>query len=190
MLKEVHSSTLSDIHHLTQTGINFAIYCVLSCVMLHLAAITIPDPEYNTDAKEYFTRHMRVLESCVAVNPMDDMQAQIESLREAFSANVHKPFELKPSFPYGSPIAPYAPSPPADTSHFDPVVPPSAGIEHSGQFSFNPLTPPISAGLEGTKEEVLATEKVPMMPDAGQDCFSGGHIEDESVNWNPTRLFQ
>ena len=158
--------------------------------MLHLAAITIPDSEYNTDAKEYFTRHMRILESCIAVNPMDDVQAQIESLREAFSADVRKPFKLKPSFPYGSPIAPFAPSPPADASHFDPVVPPSAGIEQPGQFSFNQLTPPISAGLEETKDEPLATAKVPMMPDAGQDVFSGGHIDDEAVPWNPSRLFQ
>ena len=47
---------------------------------------------------------MRILERCVAAWPMPEMEAQIDSLRLAFSANVHKPFELKSSFPYGSPI--------------------------------------------------------------------------------------
>ena len=44
---------------------------------------------------------------------MPDMQRQIDSMREAFSADLRKPFVLKPSFPYGSP-SPSAshPSPP------------------------------------------------------------------------------
>ena len=182
-----------------QRGINFAIYCILTCTMLHLAAITVPDPAYNADAKEYFTRHMRILESCMAVNPMDDTRAQIESLREAFSADVRKPFELKPSFPYGSPIASFAPSPPADVSHFrDPIAVPQSSSAHtaapapaSAHFDFTSLTPPISAGLDDVKDGPLAvTSSMPMMPSTGQDSFSGGHLEDECVSWNPTRLFQ
>lgn len=44
---------------------------------------------------------------------MADMQRQIDAMREAFSADVRKPFVLKPTFPYGSP-SPSAsqPSPP------------------------------------------------------------------------------
>ena len=166
--------------------------------MLHLAAITIPDAKYNAEAKEYFTRHMRILESCMEVNPMEDTRAQIESLREAFSADVQKPFTLKPSFPYGSPIAPFAPSPPGDASHshFDPPAPPAPqnqSMEHQqtpSQFDFNPLTPPISAGLDEAKEGPLAVTNVPMMPPAAQESYSGGHLDDECMSWNPTRLFQ
>ncbi|QQK45521.1 Zn(2)-C6 fungal-type DNA-binding domain [Penicillium digitatum] len=102
-----------------QRGINFAIYCILTCTMLHLIAITSPDPEFNSDAREFFTRHMRILETCSTAWPMPEIQAQIDSLRLAFSADMHRPFELKPSFPYGSPSEPYHPSPPMD-AHYHP----------------------------------------------------------------------
>lgn len=46
---------------------------------------------------------MRLLERCIADWPMPEVEAQIHGLREAFSANLSRPFELKPSFPYGSP---------------------------------------------------------------------------------------
>ena len=46
---------------------------------------------------------MRILEQCTAAWPMPEMQAQIDALREAFSADTSKPFMLKPSFPYNSP---------------------------------------------------------------------------------------
>ncbi|EFR01979.1 hypothetical protein MGYG_04981 [Nannizzia gypsea CBS 118893] len=72
-----------------QRGINFSIYCILTSVMLHLVAITSPDPEFNKDSRSYFTRHMR---------------SQLAALRLAFSADTNKPFELKPTFPYGSPV--------------------------------------------------------------------------------------
>lgn len=96
-----------------QRGINFTIYAILTCILVHLVALTSPDPDFNTDAREYFTRHMRILEKCMNAWPMTDMQRQIDSMREAFSADLRKPFVLKPSFPYGSP-SPSAghPSPP------------------------------------------------------------------------------
>ncbi|GIZ43278.1 hypothetical protein CKM354_000651000 [Cercospora kikuchii] len=84
-------------------GVNFTIYCVLTCMMLHLAAITCPDPKLNTQARIYFTRHMRVLEHCIT-SANAEMQAQINTLREAFSADVTQPFELKPTLGLRSPV--------------------------------------------------------------------------------------
>lgn len=66
-------------------------------------AITSPDPAYNQDARNYFIRHMRILETCIKEWPMAEVEAQIYSLRTAFSADLNKPFDLKPSFPYGTP---------------------------------------------------------------------------------------
>lgn len=86
-----------------QRGLSFHIYAILTCVMIHLIAITSPDPAYNRDAKEFFTRHMRVLEQCISDWPMPEVEAQINSLRAAFSADLKKAFDLKPSFPYGTP---------------------------------------------------------------------------------------
>ncbi|CAK7273960.1 hypothetical protein SEPCBS119000_005925 [Sporothrix epigloea] len=96
-----------------QRGVNFTIYSVLTCILVHLIAITSPDPDFNSDAREYFTRHMRVLETCMTSWPMADMQRKIDAMREAFSADVRKPFVLKPTFPYSSPSPSSSqPSPP------------------------------------------------------------------------------
>ncbi|KAL2129139.1 hypothetical protein VTI74DRAFT_8174 [Chaetomium olivicolor] len=96
-----------------QRGINFTIYAVLGCIVLHLVAITSPDPDLNSEARDYFTRHMRILEKVMSAWPSPDMQKQIDSVREAFSADIRKPFVLKPTFPYGSPHSATHPSPPA-----------------------------------------------------------------------------
>lgn len=66
-------------------------------------AITNPDSNLHLEAKNFFIRHMRVLERCIAQWPMPEVEAQINGLRSAFSADVNRPFDLKPSFPYDSP---------------------------------------------------------------------------------------
>lgn len=99
-----------------QRGINFTIYAILTCIMLHLIALSSPDPEYNSEAKDYFVRHMRILERCVAAWPMTETEDQINALRAAFSADLNKPFELKESFPLGSPSDHSRPSPGSQSS--------------------------------------------------------------------------
>ncbi|OQV09213.1 Fungal specific transcription factor domain-containing protein isoform 2 [Cladophialophora immunda] len=99
-----------------QRGINFTIYAILTCIMIHLVALSSPDPEFNFEAKDYFVRQMRILERCVSAWPMPETEAQINALRAAFSADVNKPFELKESFPHGTP---------SENSRPSPVSPPS-----------------------------------------------------------------
>ncbi|KXL51550.1 hypothetical protein M433DRAFT_60097 [Acidomyces richmondensis BFW] len=94
-----------------QRGIGFTIYCVLTCTMLHLAAITSPDPKINTQGRVFFTRHMRILEQCIT-SATPEMQAQINALREAFSNDTSKPFELKPTLGLRSPALENHPTPP------------------------------------------------------------------------------
>ncbi|KAM0712147.1 hypothetical protein Q7P37_011241 [Cladosporium fusiforme] len=84
-------------------GINFTVYCVLTCTMLHLVAITCPDPALNSQARRYFTRHMRVLEQCTS-STQPEIQQQINALREAFSRDTSKPFELKHTLGMHSPM--------------------------------------------------------------------------------------
>ncbi|KAJ9615056.1 hypothetical protein H2200_001130 [Cladophialophora chaetospira] len=102
-----------------QRGINFTIYAILTCVMLHLVALSSPDPEFNFEAKDYFVRHMRILERCVSAWPMPETEAQINALRAAFSADVNKPFDLKESFPHGTPSEHSRPSPVSPPSSSD-----------------------------------------------------------------------
>ncbi|KAG7132133.1 Cutinase transcription factor 1 alpha like protein [Verticillium longisporum] len=101
-----------------QRGFSFTIYCGLTCIVLHLVAITSPDPDLNVDARDYFARHMRVLERVMSVWPMADLQKPVDAVREAFSADIRKPFVLKPSFPYGSPHSSnQSPSPHINTGY-------------------------------------------------------------------------
>ncbi|KAI9806902.1 MAG: hypothetical protein M1833_002560 [Piccolia ochrophora] len=83
-----------------QRGVNFTIYAILTCTVLHLVALTSPDPELSSDAQEYFTRHMRILERCTNSWPMPELQKQIEPLREAFSADTSQPFTLRETFQF------------------------------------------------------------------------------------------
>ncbi|EPE36032.1 Zn2/Cys6 DNA-binding protein [Glarea lozoyensis ATCC 20868] len=154
-----------------QRGINFTIYCVLTCTVLHLVALTSPDPDLNADAREYFTRHMRILEKCTASWPMPEMQAQIDALREAFSADTRKPFVLKPSFPYGSPGAPVHSSPPRSNTQYRSIGPHGAPVEHQH-------TQPHQQGLV-----MMAAQRAPP-----QSMPSGVPMAD-SNGWNPTRIF-
>lgn len=75
--------------------------------------------------------------------PMPEMQRQIDSMREAFSADLRKPFELKPSFPYGSP------SP--TTSHASPP---------RQQLPGSAVTPPSAASL---RQDVMRAQSVDQM---------------------------
>ncbi|KAH6638458.1 hypothetical protein C7974DRAFT_306488 [Boeremia exigua] len=174
-------------------GMSFTIYAVLTCTMLHLVAITCPDPDINRDARDFFVRHMRVLETCAPSFPMPEMQAQVNSLRQAFSADITKPFELKPTFPFGSPqVAPQS-SPLSSQGAYRPRHPshPSP-MEQPGQINYHahPITPPISASDLGSKTDSPVAQSLVMMA-SGQrapQTNAGMHMQD-NVQWNPQRIF-
>lgn len=60
---------------------------------------------------------MRTLEKLSLLWPMDVIRKQIDTLREAFSADINKPFELKPDFPFGSPASQLLETPVTPSSH-------------------------------------------------------------------------
>ncbi|KAK3987749.1 hypothetical protein QBC44DRAFT_115810 [Cladorrhinum sp. PSN332] len=162
-----------------QRGINFTIYAVLACIVLHLVALTSPDPDLNSEAREYFTRHMRILEKCMSSWPMPDMQRQIDSVREAFSADTRKPFILKPSFPYGSPAPGSHPSPPG--RRLDTQVP------HS-QVSYSlPITPTSACGLDN-KSDTPGLQSLAMMASQPTTVSQTMSLSDAPA-WNPSRIF-
>ncbi|KAL2891513.1 Cutinase transcription factor 1 alpha [Ceratocystis lukuohia] len=98
-------------------GYSYVVYCGLSCIVIHLVAMTSPDPEISADSGEYFSRHMRILEKVMSIWSIPDVKKQIDALRRAFSADIRKPFTLKPSFPYGSPASSNSNSPQSSTDH-------------------------------------------------------------------------
>jgi hypothetical protein len=132
---------------------------------------------------------MRILESCVSEWPMPDLQAQITSLRQAFSANINKPFELKPSFPFGSPIARLAHSPPVDVQYAD-------HLRHEPRplhYGNRPITPPVSStDHDESKDGSLAAASLAMMASGQRQPapLPSNHPGDEGIAWNPTRIFE
>jgi len=132
---------------------------------------------------------MRILESCIPAWPMADMQAQIQSLREAFSRNTDRAFELKPSFPYGSPVARLQPSPPIDT-YSEQQIRSQTTHEQTSHLRYHstPITPPISTG--NSKDGSLDTAPLPLMQHHFSSSMPSSHIADENLTWNPTRIFE
>lgn len=157
-------------------------------------AITSPDPDFNNDAREYFTRHMRILEKCTSAWPMPEMQTQIDALREAFSANTTKAFELKTTFPYGSPGTALSTSPPLDVKYQHQTLSrePSREQPHQIQYNSLPLTPPMTAGLEDSKERPIAAAPLTITANGQQQPMRMGSnsIGSDQMQWNPTRIFE
>ncbi|KAI0432377.1 fungal-specific transcription factor domain-containing protein [Xylaria sp. FL1042] len=179
-----------------QRGISFTIYGILSCIVLHLVALTSPDPEINNDARDYFTRHMRILERTMGSWPLPEMLKQIDAVREAFSADTRKPFVLKPSFPYGSPHPSTHSSPPRATTFKPPMLrtnslDPNLDV-HAGPHSHvsYPITP-ISVGSGGGKSDSPSVQSLSMLG-AGQSTqppLSHTLPLVDAPTWNPSRIF-
>lgn len=157
-------------------------------------AITSPDPDFNADAKDYFTRHMRILELCTTEWPMADMQTQIDALREAFSADCSRPFELRPGFPHSSPPRSHPrKSPPLDLKHQHPSVIRQISHEQRAPIEYEPqpITPPISVGHEEHDRSYIPTS-LDMISGSGVECNSATSdlTGVDYASWNPTRIFE
>ncbi len=160
-------------------------------------AITSPDPELNTAARDYFTRHMRILEQCMESWPMPEMQMQVNQLREAFSADINRPFELKRGFPFESP-SPRAgglqPSPPLDIDIQHPMLARNESLGHQAQVSYHtaPMTPPISStglSFEDSKDGLVTSSSMPMMAISQQQSMPMQTTPMSiSQEWNPTPI--
>jgi hypothetical protein len=190
-------------------GISFHIYAVLTCTMLHLVsftsrcyqqilmkqvAITCPDPDIHSDAREFFVRHMRILETCGPHFPMPEMQQQVNSLRQAFSVDITKPFEMKPTFPFGSPqVAPQS-SPLSNHGSYRSRHPSQASpLEQPGQVNYHahPITPPISASDRDAKADSPVAQSLVMMASGQRAPSSAAGMQmQEPAQWNPQRIFE
>lgn len=139
---------------------------------------------------------MRILEQCMEAWPMQEMQMQVNQLREAFSADINRPFELKRGFPFQSP-SPSAgglqPSPPLDTNVQHPMLTRHQSLGHQTQMPYHatPMTPPISAGLsfEESKDGLLMPGSIPMMASSQQQAMPM-QTTPMSIGqeWNPTPI--
>lgn len=159
-----------------------------------------PDAELNTDAREYFARHMRLMEKVMEAWPMPELQKQIDAVREAFSADVRRPFVLKPSFPYGSPHSSSHSSPPRGTQGYRPAMDRTGPMDqhldtpHAQTVSYisHPISPPISTGPGDSKSDSPAVQSLVMMPQDGHgpDLQQSMAMPSNQPSWNPARIFE
>mgnify|MGYP001265995737 CR=1 FL=1 len=128
---------------------------------------------------------MRILEKCAAAWPIPEIQAQIESLRVAFSADTSKPFELKRTFPYGSPSESQASPPPFD-GHYNNQYAQTSSPSQQIAFTSHPITPPASARAESNPHSPPVSN-LSMMPHATTTQPLTMPLVDEN-SWDPTRI--
>lgn len=136
--------------------------------------------------------------------PMPEMQRQIDSVREAFSADTRKPFVLKPSFPYGSPQSATHPSPPRSAyrpeiigraDSMDQQIADARSVQQHSQVNYtnHPITPPISAGPVENKGGspglhtigTLSSNQGSQPPAMAQTLPLA-----DGQSWNPSRIFE
>lgn len=125
---------------------------------------------------------------------MPEMHQQVNNLRVAFSADTTKPFELKPSFPFGSPHVAAQTSPASNPGSYRPRLPSQhSPLDHPGQINYHthPITPPMSATENDTKADSPVAQSLVMMA-SGQRAPqpSAGMQMQEPVQWNPQRIFE
>lgn len=122
---------------------------------------------------------------------MPEIQAQIDALRLAFSADIKRPFELKPSFPYGSPSEPYQPSPPTNAQYHPHLSQFSSNVQSRVGSNALPITPPVSVGAEDLKSETSSQLQslgmVPHQPPSTQSLDAP--LVDEH-SWDPSRIIK
>jgi hypothetical protein len=95
---------------------------------------------------------MRILEQCSGPWLMLEMRVQIDALREAFSADTSKPFELKRGFPFNIPPLRQEEGPSAGhqyaTRSTQESFPAASG--HVNYNIIHPITCPIATSEDGT----------------------------------------
>jgi len=131
--------------------------------------------------------------------PMPETEAQINGLRTAFSADINKPFELKPSFPYESPSPDqYRISPPVElqsnqTSHLNQphqlsdTVYANPQQRHFSSDSY--ITPPVSANDSKPESPQFGYihERATYDQVSPTTYSQPGDLLD-SIQWNPTPI--
>ncbi|EWC45147.1 hypothetical protein DRE_06035 [Drechslerella stenobrocha 248] len=169
-------------------GINFTIYAMLTCTMVNLVAATCPDQEFNLDARDYFSRAMRILEVCIDISASLETKAQIEALRTAFSQDVTQPFVLNPAFPFYSSPSNHQMSP--TPSHGSDVTrsPLSSSLSAPISQSRMTLSPP-NSDRGDSPNPTLVMMPQPSHVSQPTPQRKSHHHGTQQEGWNPQKIF-
>jgi hypothetical protein len=124
---------------------------------------------------------------------MPDMRAQIDALREAFSADTSKPFTLRTSFPYPSPSSQNLTLLNASPMHFQPQAPgriSQESITHA-TLRTNPLSPPTPTSDIDPKSDSPAVPSLAMLAASHQQPSMSTTLPMVDAHmWDPSRIFE
>ncbi|KAF3920885.1 hypothetical protein ABW21_db0206281 [Orbilia brochopaga] len=169
--------------------------CVrLTEAVLEVAA-TCPDPEFNSDAREYFSRAMRILEICIDESASMETKAQIEALRAAFSEDVSQPFVLNANFPFYSTPSDPRTSPTPSGGSYSPIEvtrSPPLSSTLSAPISQSRLTisPPGSEQGDSPNPHMVMMSQPQLQPSQiAQTIPRKAHHHPPDAGWNPQRIF-
>ena len=141
---------------------------------------------------------MRILEQCINSWPMPHVKAQIDALREAFSADTARPFVLKRSFPFGSPqMGQFRnglvnsgqpaghPSPEASLAN-------SQTLEYPGQSLSPPLSTPggVNSQSGSPVPQVANTSMAGSTTRQSPPTMAGSMPMMDPSAWNPSKIFE
>lgn len=132
---------------------------------------------------------MRILENCIDSSASSEVKGQIETLRQAFSLDLSRPFVLNPNFPFYPGVS--AAIDPNITRAYTQGESPHSTLTSGGPANYpaHPLSPPHSTGDSESKGESPAAVQSLVMLAAGQGAQNPPTIVD-SMGWNPSRLFE
>jgi hypothetical protein len=130
---------------------------------------------------------MRILEQCSETWPLPEIRAQIDALRQAFSADTTRPFELKATFPYGSPSEQHS-SPPALETQYNQFGQPQMPSPHRLGYNSHSGTPPISTGADDSKSDTSQPNNMTILHhhQLGNPQLNVPLVDENS--WDPTRI--
>lgn len=140
---------------------------------------------------------MRILEQCISFWPMPHVRAQIDALREAFSADTSKPFVLKRSFPYGSPSLQVQKPSLYNATSYATTQPSSQPSSISGgpqqqqplDYLSHPITPPLSTvGMKSKANSPMGL--VETSRESPQQHIPTTLPMMDTMTWNPSRIFE
>lgn len=131
---------------------------------------------------------MRILENCIDSSASSEVKGQIETLRQAFSLDLSRPFVLNPNFPFYPGVS--AAVDPSITRAYTQGESPHSTLTAGGPANYShPLSPPHSTGDGESKGESPAAVQSLVMLAAGQGTQNPPAIVD-NMGWNPSRLFE
>jgi hypothetical protein len=135
---------------------------------------------------------MRTLEELTPSWPMPEMRIQIDALRQAFSADMSKPFELKANFPFGTPPPVNSTPITANSNYSSASSNHDLSLDSTGQLNYSimhPISPPISNTEDETKTDSPIAQSMAVIANQNQvnQARAQGSVQG---HWNPSRLFE